>query len=72
MLIWQDQETPNKAYASDWKDFTFWCNSKKLNPLPALPQTVVAYLISRAKQEWLDYKGRVCKNLLKLQALADV
>lgn len=53
----------NKAYASDWKDFTFWCNSKRLISLPALPQSVVAYLISRARQEWMDYKGRMQKPL---------
>lgn len=51
-------ENTRKAYASDWKDFFYWCQSRNLNPLPASPQTVRVYLTSRAKQEWVNYKGK--------------
>lgn len=48
----------NKAYASDWNDFEFWCKSKNLIPMPASPYTVAVYITDRATHEWLDYKGR--------------
>lgn len=32
------------AYRSDWNDFCTWCQTLKLNPLPADPATVAAYL----------------------------
>jgi len=33
-----------KAYRSDWRDFASWCQTSKLQALPALPETVAAYL----------------------------
>jgi integrase len=53
----------NKAYTSDWLDFSFWCESKGLSALPALPQTIGVYLISRVRSEWVDYKGKLQKPL---------
>jgi site-specific recombinase XerD len=33
-----------KAYQADLRDFVFWCQSHELESLPALPETVAAYL----------------------------
>jgi site-specific recombinase XerD len=32
------------SYESDWKDFYYWCNQHRLNPLPASPENVVNYI----------------------------
>ncbi|MCC3299693.1 site-specific integrase [Arthrobacter caoxuetaonis] len=32
------------AYASDWRAFTGWCSSSGYRPMPALAETVIAYL----------------------------
>ncbi|NKX55939.1 site-specific integrase [Arthrobacter sp. E918] len=37
-----------KAYASDWRSFTAWCQAKGYTPLPAAPETVIAYLSEAA------------------------
>jgi site-specific recombinase XerD len=37
-------DATTRAYASDWADFHTWCESVTLNPLPAAPATVAAYL----------------------------
>lgn len=66
----QYAKSPNtkKAYLSDWEDFVFWCHSKRLNPIPAIPQAVAVYLVSRAKYEWVNKKGK--KQLpLKISSL---
>jgi len=36
------------AYASDWKDFSRWCEQHGLCPLPASSEAVAAYLADRA------------------------
>jgi hypothetical protein len=36
------------CYAADWKDFDRWCGPRGLDPLPALPGTVAAYLSALA------------------------
>ncbi len=46
-----------RAYASDWRDFQFWCHSKNLSLLPAHPLTVALYLSDRASNAWIDLKG---------------
>ncbi|MGH9351667.1 MAG: integrase, partial [Terriglobia bacterium] len=33
-----------RAYASDWRHFTRWCQANTRIPLPALPETVSLYL----------------------------
>lgn len=33
-----------KSYSADWNDFTDWCESKKLAPLPCEPETIVNYI----------------------------
>lgn len=48
----------NRAYASDWNDFAYWCASKRLNSMPAMPHTVAVYLADRAGNEWIDQKGK--------------
>ena len=37
-----------RAYASDWNDFTTWCDGAGAEPLPASPATVALYLTDRA------------------------
>jgi site-specific recombinase XerD len=41
-----ESKAPNtrKAYTSDWADFSEFCQDKKLNPLPANPETVMLYI----------------------------
>ena len=36
------------AYASDWADFSAWCNSAERLALPADPTTIGAYLSDRS------------------------
>src|ERR1700730_4858075 len=36
------------AYASDWADFSAWCNSAERIALPAEPVTIGAYLSDRS------------------------
>ncbi len=38
-------DNTKKAYTSDWNDFTLWCASNGVQPLPASPETVILYLI---------------------------
>jgi len=33
-----------RAYQRDWADFTAWCETRRLQPLPAEPDTIVDYL----------------------------
>jgi site-specific recombinase XerD len=44
LIISSKAENTRKAYYSDWKDFSDWCEEKGVSALPAEPQTVVAYL----------------------------
>ena len=37
-------ENTLRAYRTDWADFTTWCQTEDLTPLPATPATVAAYL----------------------------
>ena len=37
-----------KAYRSDWRDFEAWCRMRRLQALPASPQTVALYITDRA------------------------
>ncbi len=37
-----------KAYRADLRDFTAWCNTHGLSPLPASPEMVAAYLTEQA------------------------
>lgn len=36
-----------RAYRSDWRAFTSWCERTRLTALPAQPQTVAAYIADR-------------------------
>lgn len=33
-----------RGYQSDWREFCAWCEGERLYPLPALPDTVAAYI----------------------------
>jgi integrase len=37
-----------EAYASDWRDFSFWCRSRGVSALPAEPVAVAEYLAALA------------------------
>jgi hypothetical protein len=39
-----------RAYASDWKQFTTWCEHYQLTPLPATAAVIGLYLTSMAKR----------------------
>lgn len=45
-------KAPNtiKAYRSDWKYFVAWCEKRKVNPMPAAPETVAVYIAFLADQ----------------------
>jgi integrase len=45
-----DAENTKRAYASAWRMFCAWCESRGATPLPALPETLAAYL-SIARRE---------------------
>jgi len=38
-----------RAYASDWRRFSSWCEARGLEALPALPETVATFLASEAE-----------------------
>jgi len=38
-----------RAYRSDWADFTLWCRTLGVEPLPALPEVLAAYLSELAQ-----------------------
>ena len=37
-------ENTLRGYRSDWREFCHWCAGQGLTPLPALPETVAAYI----------------------------
>jgi site-specific recombinase XerC len=37
-----------RAYQSDWRVFTAWCGERGLAPMPAMPETVAAFLAQEA------------------------
>ncbi len=37
-----------RAYESDWRSFTTWCDARELDPLPARPEAVATYLAALA------------------------
>src|SRR4051812_48019891 len=39
-----------RAYASDWRAFTAWCDQHELPSLPSAPETVALYLTTHAGQ----------------------
>jgi integrase len=45
-----DADNTKRAYSSAWRMFCAWCESRGATPLPALPETLAAYL-SLARRE---------------------
>ena len=41
-------ENTRRAYAADWRHFTFWCGCHQVESLPALPETVAVYIAELA------------------------
>jgi site-specific recombinase XerD len=42
-------ENTRRAYASDWRDFSSWCQAHHRLDLPALPETIAIYLTTLAE-----------------------
>ena len=38
-----------RGYRSDWREFSAWCTTHRLDPLPAAPGTVTGYLTDLAR-----------------------
>lgn len=38
-----------RAYTIDWREFSEWCSKRRLQPLPATPQTLVSYFTDLAR-----------------------
>jgi hypothetical protein len=38
-----------QAYSSDWAIFTAWCSHRDIQPLPASPQAVAAFIAAEAQ-----------------------
>src|SRR5579872_4673126 len=43
-------ENTLRGYRTDWRDFCAWCERKSLQPLPASPETVAAYIAECASR----------------------
>jgi site-specific recombinase XerD len=43
-------ENTLRGYESDWRDFTLWCQTRGVCPVPAAPETVAAYLAECASR----------------------
>ncbi len=56
------------SYGSDWIDFKYWCESKKLPFIPASPSTVAGYMADRASNCWISKNGKKM-NPLKVSTL---
>jgi site-specific recombinase XerD len=41
-------ENTLRGYQSDWRHFCIWCESSRMCPLPAIPETVAAYIAESA------------------------
>lgn len=44
LIINSKAQNTRKAYSSDWKEFSDWCEKNRVSSLPAEAETVVAYL----------------------------
>ena len=42
-------QNTRRAYASDWRDFSSWCQAHHRVDLPALPETIAIYLTTLAE-----------------------
>jgi site-specific recombinase XerD len=51
-------DNTRRAYASDWEHFAAWCGGHGLEPLPASPGTVAAYLTDHAGSLKVSTLGR--------------
>ena len=53
------------GYASDWEDFSAWCNEHSLTALPASPHVVASYIADRAVNNWIGVSGKSKKPTAK-------
>jgi site-specific recombinase XerD len=47
-----------RGYRSDWSGFSAWCTARRLDPLPAAPDTVALYLTDLAGRKAVATMGR--------------
>lgn len=66
-LLAEAQNT-KRAYASDWKDFTSWCEKRRHHPFPALPDNVAMYLRECAEKHHL----KISTIKRRLAAISDI
>lgn len=59
-----------RAYLSDWSRFTGWCTAHGLDPLPAHPDTVSAYLADQAGQVKVSTLRRHLATISKAHQVA--
>jgi integrase len=59
-----------RAYATDWNHFRNWCQRKSRGPLPALPETVSAYLTALSKTHAIATLRRRLTTISKLHRIA--
>lgn len=63
-----------KAYASDWRHFTAWCETLDLEPMPAVPRTVALYISDLARDDRDDgpmSPSTIGRRLAAIQAAHD-
>jgi hypothetical protein len=53
----------DRAYKSDWADFTAWCTGRNVQAVPASPATVAAYLADLASPTTQGGRGRRASTL---------
>lgn len=63
-------ENTRKAYQSDWRAFTAWCEAHELPALPADPRTVVLYLADIADTFKVSTLGRRLASISQVHKMA--
>ena len=49
-LVHSKSKNTRRAYKSDWKRFTTWCEARGYDSMPALPGTITFYIVECANQ----------------------
>ena len=53
-----------RGYRSDWREFTSWCSTRDLTPMPAVPATIITnYLTELALSDQQD--ARLISHFLR-------
>lgn len=65
-------DNTRRAYLSDWRAWTTWCQRHGFDPLPAHPDTVSAYLADQADRLKVSTLARHVATISKAHAVAGV